>query len=186
MACPALRAQTTTWASTTSAVAVRAKIKPTAEASGPSSAMRSVLDCRMSRERRGCREGFRMACASAVAGIVIRIPRSAARAINASTRRSFRSSAIRPPASRVMPLTQPSLSWGLSCALAERAARPPIFVRPGLKAHPFLVVRLPAFPSTLPHRAERHPPRAARRRRCLPTVQPLPGREFREPDRRRG
>ena len=79
IACPALWAQTATCASTMSAVAVLASSRPTAVAFGPSSAMRSVAACRMSRERRTCLEGLRIACASTVAGIVIRKPRSIAR-----------------------------------------------------------------------------------------------------------
>ena len=54
MACPALCAHTTTCASTTSAVEVRASNRPTAVASGPLSAMRSVPACRISRESRAC------------------------------------------------------------------------------------------------------------------------------------
>ena len=118
-ACPALRAQMTTWASTMSAVAVRANNRPTAVASGPSSGIRSVLACRMSRERRACLAGFRMACANAVAGIVIRMPRSIARATSVSTRRSFRSRATSPPASKVMPFTPPSLFRQLSSVRGE-------------------------------------------------------------------
>jgi hypothetical protein len=63
----------------------------------------------MSRQRRACLAGFRMACASAVAGIVIRTPRSVARA----------TSAISPPASRVMPLTPPFLFWRSSSVRVE-------------------------------------------------------------------
>ena len=70
IACFALRAQTTTWASTTSAVPVRASNRPTVVASGPSSRIRSVSICRISRDRRACLAGLRMACASAVAVIV--------------------------------------------------------------------------------------------------------------------
>ncbi len=84
-ACPALSAQTTTWASTISAVPVRARTMPTAVESGPSRATRSVPACRINRDRRACLAGLRMACASAVAGIVIRMPRSLACARMAST-----------------------------------------------------------------------------------------------------
>ena len=184
--CSALRAQTTTWASTTSAVAVRANSRPTAVASGPLSATRSVPACRMSRDNRAWRAGLRMACASAVAGIVIRIPRSAARATNASTRRSFRSNAIRPPASKVTPLMQPSLSLGAPSAPAERETRQPMRVRFWLRRHQFAAVRPPASLSILPHRAEQHPQRAARKQKRSPPALPLPEREFPQPDRRQG
>jgi len=52
IAWPALRAQTTTCASTMTAVAVRANNRPTAVASGPSSTVRSVPACRISLESR--------------------------------------------------------------------------------------------------------------------------------------
>lgn len=55
-----------------SAVAVRANNRPTAVASGPFRAIRSVPGCRMSCESRACLAGLRIACARAVAGIVIR------------------------------------------------------------------------------------------------------------------
>ena len=115
-------------------------------ASGPLSGMRSVPACRMSRDGRACRAGLRMACASAVAGIVIRGPRSAARATNASTRRSFRSNAIGPPASKVTPLTPPALSLGPSFAPAERETRQPMRVRFWLRDHPFAARKRKRWP----------------------------------------
>ena len=123
-ACPALSAQTTTWASTISAVPVRARTMPTAVESGPSRATRSVPACRINRDRRACLAGLRMAWASAVAGIVIRIPRSLACARMTSIRRSFRSTAISPPASKVMPLTRPFLSGTVPAAGARESRRP--------------------------------------------------------------
>jgi hypothetical protein len=161
-----------------SAVAVRANSRPTAVASGPSSAMRSVPACRISLESLACREGLRMACASAVAGIVIRIPRSVARTTNASTRRSFRSNATRPPASKVTPLTRPSLSLGPSSAPAGREPRRPTHVRFWLRGRLFAAMRPAASPSIRPHHAEQHPRRAARTQKRLPLAVLLPEREF--------
>ena len=168
-ACPALCAQMATWASTMSAVPVRANNRPTAVASGPSSGIRSVPACRISRERRACLAGFRMACASAVAGIVIRMPRSAARATSVSTRRSFRSRAISPPASKVMPFTPPSLFWKLSSVRGEREARRPTCAPFSLAGRRFAVAHLLASPSIQPHRREQLQPHASRRqKRSLP------------------
>ncbi len=123
--CWALRAHTTTCASTMSLVRVAASNRPMVVASGPSSGTRSVLGCRMSRARRAWLAGRRMACANAVAGIVTRRRRSAARARSASTRRSFLSSAMRPPASNVMPLTRLSCGECGPCGAAKTGAHRP-------------------------------------------------------------
>ena len=160
-ACPARRAHTTTWASTMSAVAVRARRRPTAVASGPSSAIRSVPDCRMRRERRDCLAGFRMACARAVAGIVIRMPSSDARARSVRAWRSFRSSAISPPVSKVMPFTQPSLFRNSFWAAAEREARRPKRAPSSSTGHRFVAGHLQASPSIRRHRKEQLQPRAS-------------------------
>ena len=181
-ACPALCAQMTTWASTISAVPVRANNRPTAVASGPSSGIRSVPACRTSRERRACLAGLRMACASAVAGIVIRMPRSAARAMSVSTRRSFRSRAISPPASKVMPFTPPSLFWKLSSVRGERETRRPTCAPFSLGGHPFAEGLLPASPSILPYRREQFQPHALRRQKRLPPLRPRSVREFLQSD----
>ena len=141
---PARCAHNTTCASTMSAVDVRPSNKPTAVASGPLSGIRSVLACRISRESRACRAGLRIACANAVAGIVIRIPRSAARAISASTRRSLRSKAIRPPASKVIPFTRRSLFVCVSSLDARREARRPRRAPLGSRGRLFVAARLRA------------------------------------------
>ena len=92
--CPDLRAQITTCAWAISEVLVRASRSPTAVASGALSGTTSVEDWRIRRERRACPAGLRIAWASAVAGIVIRMRSCVARASKAITRRSLRSSAI--------------------------------------------------------------------------------------------
>jgi hypothetical protein len=183
MACFALRAQTTTWASTTSAVPVRASNRPTVVASGPSSPIRSVSICRISRDRRACLAGLRMACASAVAGIVMRIPCSLARATSASTLRSFRSKAISPPASKVIPLKRPSLFGLLFSVFREREACRPNHAPFSLTGHLFVEVHLPASPSNPPHRKEQFQRHAARRQKRSRTFQPRPERESLQPDR---
>jgi len=182
-ACPALCAQTTTWASAMSAVAVRANRRPTAVASGPLSETTSVPACRISRERRACLAGLRRACARAVAGIVIRPPRSAARARSTSTRRSFRSSAISPPASNVMPFTPPSLFGSPVSAPGERAARRPTRA-PSLSAsRPFVAAHLPTSPAIPKRRKARLQRHASRRlKRWLP-LRPRPARELLQADR---
>ena len=183
IACFALRAQTTTWASTTSAVPVRASNRPTVVASGPSSRIRSVSICRISRDRRACLAGLRMACASAVAGIVMRIPRSFARATSASTLRSFRSKAISPPASNAIPLKRPSLFGLLFSVFREREACRPNHAPFPLTGHPFVEVRLPSSPSNPPHRKEQLQRHAARRQKCSRTFRPRQVRESLRPDR---
>ena len=121
---------------------------------GPSSAVTSVVDGRMSRDTHTCRLGLRMTCASAVAGMVIRMPRSAARAMRASTRRSSRSSAIKPPASKVMPLKWRGSSRHSFCVVAgeQEGRRPRHF---SLVDHRFAVACRPASRSTQPHRQDR-------------------------------
>jgi hypothetical protein len=182
-ACPARSAQTTTWASTMSAVPVLANKRPTAVASGPSSAMRSVPACRISRQRRACLAGFRMACASAVAGIVIRMPRSVARARSASARRSFQSSAISPPASKVMPLTQPSLDSNPFSVRREKELHRPTRVPSSSAGHPSVVAHPVAFPSNRRHRREQLQPHASRRQRRFLPVRLRQVREWLPPDR---
>ncbi len=185
-ACPALCAQTTTWARAMSAVAVRANKRPTAVASGPLRAITSVPACRISRERRACLAGLRRACARAVAGIVTRAPRSAARARSVSTRRSFRSSAISPPASKVMPFTPPSLFRNLSSAPGEREARRPTRAPFSSASHRFVVAHLATSPSIPPHRKGRLQRHASRRRKRSPPLRLRPAREFHRADRSEG
>jgi len=80
----------------------------------------SIQGLSVRRWRRAWRAGLRMACARAVAGMVIRRPSSVARTRRASTWRWFRSSAINPPASRVTPpVTRPALHGGDVSASAE-------------------------------------------------------------------
>ena len=164
-------------------VAVRASRRPTAVASGPSSGIRSVLACRISRQRRACFAGLRMACANAVAGTVIRMPRSVARARSVSTRRSFRSTAISPPVSKVMPLTQPSRVSRLSSGLRERESRRPTRVPFSSVGRPFVEAHLPASPSSRPHRKEQLQRHASRRQRRLLPVRLQQGHELLQPDR---
>lgn len=162
----------------TSAVADRANRRPTAVASGPSSGMRSVPACLINRDRRACLAGLRKACAKAVAGMVMRMPRSVARARSMIIRRSCRSSAMRPPASKVMPLTQLFLFSRLSWVAGKRAERQP---RPApflLADHRFAAVLLPASPATLPRRTERFGRRASRRQKRSRPDLLRPEREF--------
>ena len=95
--CPVRRAQITTWASTMSDVPLAASSLPTLVASTRPRSITSVVGCRTRRASRACRSGRRIAWASAVAGTVMRAPVSRARARRTTTRRSFRSRAIRPP-----------------------------------------------------------------------------------------
>jgi len=180
---PPLCAQTTTWARAMSAVAVRANRRPAAVASGPSRAMTSVPTCRISRESRACLAGLRRACARAVAGIAIRAPRSAARARSASTRRWFRSSAISPPASKVMPFTPPSLFRNLFSASGRREARRPTRAPFSSADHPFAVAHLATSPSIRQRRKARLRRHAARRRKLSPPLRPRPARESLQADR---
>ncbi len=154
-ACRARSAQITTCASTISAVPVRASKRPTAVASGPSSGMRSVPGCLINRHRRACLAGLRIACASAVAGTVARTPRSLARAMSASVLRSLRSRAIRPPASKVIPLTPPSFSWRVALAPGKREFRRPKSVPVWSMHRPSPLAQCPTFPSIQPRREER-------------------------------
>ena len=85
-----------------------------------------------------------------------------ARATSASTRRSLRSTAIKPPASSVMPLTPLSLAVELASVLWasaswERESRRPTRVPWALTAPPFAEANLPATPASPPRR--KAPPR---------------------------
>ena len=119
---PVRRAQITTWASAMSAVRLAASRIPTWMASAPSRGTTRVSGCRTRRDKRACRSGCRTTCASAVAGTVIRAPISCARTNRAIARRSFRSSAIKPPASNVIPFTRPCAD---ACASDRSRARNP-------------------------------------------------------------
>lgn len=178
-ACAARSAQTATWASTISEVPVRANRRPTAVASGPSSAIRCVLACRMSRVRRACREGFRITCASAVAGMVTGIPRSLARARSARTRRSLRSRAMSPPASKVTPFRRPSfcLCRNLREMAAREWRRPSPFPRQSAD-HLFAGAHRSASLSILLRRKERLPQRASRTRKRWQPLRPQQANGF--------
>jgi hypothetical protein len=91
----------TTWASAISEVPLAASSLPTFVASTRSRTATSVAGWRISRASRACRSGRRVAWASAVAGTVTAAPVSRARARSTSTRRSFLSRAISPPASTI-------------------------------------------------------------------------------------
>jgi hypothetical protein len=59
------------------------------------------------------------------------------------------------PASKVMPLWQPSLFRRLSSVRAKRATRRRMPLSFCLAGHPFAAVHPATSPSTLPHRKER-------------------------------
>src|ERR1035438_3556213 len=102
--------------------------------------------------------------------------------MSATTRRSFRSRAISPPASKVIPFTPPSLFWTLSSVRGEREARRPTCAPFSLAVRPFAEGHLPASPSILPHRREQLPPHALRsQKRSLP-FRPRSVREFLQAD----
>ena len=126
----------------------------------------SGLVYRISRERRTCRAGLRIAWASAVAGMVTRMRRSAGRARSASTRRSPRSSAIRPPASKVTPLRLPSCAASRVCAVWLKGAHlpTPALYSSTARHSPRELAR--AFPSIRRRRGAPLPPRAERTPRC--------------------
>src|ERR1035441_8764141 len=98
------------------------------------------------------------------------------------TRRSFRSRAISPPASKVRPFTPPSLFWKLSFVLGEREARRPRCAPFSLAGRLFAEGHLAAPPSIPPHRREQLQPHALRRqKRSLPR-RPRSVREFLQAD----
>jgi len=142
-----------------SVLPLAASRRPTFVASTRSSTTTSVLSWRTSRESRACRSGWRIAWASAVAGTVTRAPVSCTRASNTNIRRSLRSTAIRPPASRVIPATRRQNSPG---GWQHQGRCPPNFVPRETVLPRCRGERRPAWRPTRRRRRGRHPPRAER------------------------
>ncbi len=152
-------AQMTTCASAMSRVRLAARRMPTCVALAASSAAINVFGWRSSRDNRTCAAGRRSACASAVAGIVTRAPSSAARASSATTRRSFRSSAISAPASSVTPFKR--LDSGPSAAHPRVIASPPKRAPSGSAGHLSVAARDQALRPSLRHPRGKRRPRAS-------------------------
>jgi hypothetical protein len=115
--------------------------------------------------------------------MVIRMPCSVARARGVSTGRSFRSSAIGPPASKVMPLTPPFLFWSFFSVARQRDACQPahaLFWRAGYRS---VTGHLRASPPIQPRRKVQPQPRASQMQKCLRPVRRRQGRESVQPDR---
>ena len=87
-----------------------------------------------------------------VAGTLIRSPSSKAAFKINKTLRSFRSSAISPPASKTIPFTRPALAW--SCAFVPKASFAPTHVPSAWAALRFPLGTLPPWRGTQPHSPE--------------------------------